>query len=102
MATVFAVSAKTGAVTAISKAGIGGLVGGAVTAIETGDLNAALKDAAVAGSEGLKKGAIAGVIKGDLEKHCPFAVAQIRKCRLHEILSNLCRGNTGDPDKCPT
>jgi len=72
MATVFAVSAKTGAVSAISNAGIGALVGGAATAVETGDLSAALKDAAVAGSEGLKWGAIAGVAGGGVGKALPL------------------------------
>ncbi|MDN5800429.1 hypothetical protein [Corynebacterium casei] len=67
-AVVFAVSAKTGAASAISSAALGGVVGGAVTAIETGDLNAALKDAAVAASEGLKWGAIAGAVGGGIGK----------------------------------
>ena len=40
-AVVFAVSAKTGAASAISSAALGGVVSGAATAIETGDLNAA-------------------------------------------------------------
>ena len=72
MATVFAVSAKTGAVKAISKAAIGGVFKGSVTAIETGDLNAALKDAAVAASEGLKWGAISGVTKGGFGRALPL------------------------------
>lgn len=67
-AVVFAVSAKTGAASAISSAALGGVVSGAVTAIETGDLNAALKDTAVAASEGLKWGAIAGVVGGGIGK----------------------------------
>lgn len=66
--TIFAVSAKTGAVSAISKAGTSGLVRGALTAIETGDLDAAMKDAAVAASEGFAKGAIFGVTKGAFGK----------------------------------
>ena len=67
-AVVFAVSAKTGAASAISSAALGGVVSGAATAIETGDLNAALKDAAVAASEGLKWGAIAGAVGGGIGK----------------------------------
>lgn len=70
--TIFAVSAKTGAVSAISKAGTSGLVRGALTAIETGDLDAAMKDAAVAASEGFAKGAIFGVIKGAFGKGVPL------------------------------
>ena len=64
VATVFAVSARTGATSGISSAALGGLVSGAITAIETGDLKSASKDAAVAASEGFKWGAIVGALGG--------------------------------------
>lgn len=72
VATVFAVSAKSGTVGAITSAAAGALVSGAVTAVETGDLKAALKNAAIAGSEGLKWGALTGVVGGGINKALPL------------------------------
>jgi len=43
---------------------LGGVSAGIVTGIQTGDMDQALKSAALAGSEGFKWGAISGVIKG--------------------------------------
>ena len=70
VAAVFAISAKAGARGAIIKAG-SKLVGGAVKGFETGDLEAALKDAAVAASEGLKWGAIAGATSAGIGNTLP-------------------------------
>ena len=65
---VFAASAKTGTICALSSGVISGVVSGVVTGIETEDLDAALKAAAVSGSEGFKWGAIGGSLSGGLEK----------------------------------
>lgn len=65
---VFAGSAKAGALSAISGAGLGGLVGGAVKAYETGDAEAAWKSAALGASEGFKWGAITGAVAGGVSK----------------------------------
>lgn len=65
---VFAASAKTGTICALSSGVISGVASGVVTGIETDDLDAALKAAAVSGSEGFKWGAIGGSLSGGLEK----------------------------------
>ena len=67
VAIVFAVSAKTGAIRAISKAG-GKFVVGIVKGIEDGDVEAEMEDVAVASSEGLKWGALAGMAKGGFKE----------------------------------
>ena len=61
---IFAASAKTGTIMALSGGTIGGISAGIVTGIETGDMDQALKAAALAGSEGYKWGAISGAISG--------------------------------------
>lgn len=61
---IFAASAKTGTIMALSGGTIGGISAGIVTGIETGDMEQALKAAALAGSEGYKWGAISGAVSG--------------------------------------
>lgn len=61
---IFAASAKTGTLMALSSAGFGAVSAGVVKGIETGDFDEAMKAAAVAGSEGFKWGAISGAIVG--------------------------------------
>lgn len=61
---IFAASAKTGTIMAVSSAAIGGVSAGVVRGIETGDMNEALEAAALAGSDGFKWGAISGAISG--------------------------------------
>lgn len=63
-AAIFAASAKTGAIAALSSAVIGGTAAGVATGIETQDFDASLKAAALARSEGYKWGAITGAISG--------------------------------------
>lgn len=65
---IFAVSAKTGTIMALSSGGIGALASGIVTGIQTKDFDKALKAAALAGSEGFKWGAISGVINGGISE----------------------------------
>lgn len=64
MSMIFAVAAKSGATCALSGAALGGVSAGIVTGIQTGDMDAAIKSAALAGSEGFKWGAISGAIAG--------------------------------------
>ena len=64
VAMIFAASAKTGAIAALSTGVVSGLAEGIVTGIETGDFDESLKAAALAGSEGFKWGAITGSIAG--------------------------------------
>ena len=67
-AAIFAASAKTATVTALSSGVIGGIASGVVTGVKTKDFDAALKSAALAGSEGFKWGAISGAIAGGAGK----------------------------------
>lgn len=61
---VFAASAKTAAIMAVSSGAIGGVSAGIVEGIRTKDFDEALKAAALSGSEGFKWGAISGAIIG--------------------------------------
>lgn len=61
---IFAASAKTGTIMALSSGALGGVASGVVTGIQTGDMNQALKAGALAGSEGFKWGAISGALVG--------------------------------------
>lgn len=61
---VFAASAKTGTLMALSGGTLGMVSAGIVTGIESKDLDAALKAAAIGGSEGFKWGALSGAIAG--------------------------------------
>ena len=61
---IFAASAKTGTIMALSGGAFGGIAAGVVTGIQTKDFNKAVEAAAVAGSEGFKWGAFTGAIAG--------------------------------------
>ena len=61
---IFAVSAKTGTALALSSGAISGVAAAVTTGADTKDLDKALKEAAVKGSEGFKWGAISGAISG--------------------------------------
>lgn len=63
---IFAASAKTGTLVAASTGAFSALAAGVVTGVQTQDLNAAMKSAALAGSEGVKWGAISGAFEGGL------------------------------------
>lgn len=65
---IFAASAKTGALMAVSSAAFGGVTAGIVRGIETGDMNEAIKAAEMASSEGFKWGAISGAVIGGGEE----------------------------------
>ncbi len=61
---IFAASAKDAAIFAASSAAIGGTISGAVTYVQTGDKDEALKAAALEGSKEFKWGAITGAVTG--------------------------------------
>ena len=65
---IFAASAKTGTVVALSDGVISGVAAGVVTGIWTQDFDQALEAAAAAGSEGFKWGAIGGALTGGVQK----------------------------------
>ena len=61
---ILAVSAKTGAIGALSGGAMSGISAGVIRGIETGNVEEALKTAARKGSEGFKWGAISGALVG--------------------------------------
>ena len=61
---IFAASATTAQIFALSSAAFGGISAGVVRGIETGDLNEALEAAAMGATEGFKWGAISGAVIG--------------------------------------
>lgn len=72
---IFAASAKTGTVMALSSGLFSGVTAGVVTGIETGDFDEAMKAAALAGSDGFKWGAFSGVIAGGATETVKYANA---------------------------
>ena len=65
---IFAASAKTGTVMALSSGALGSISAGLISGLETGNMDEAVKAAALAGSEGFKWGAIGGAITGGLSE----------------------------------
>jgi len=61
---IFAASAKTGTVMALSSGAFSSVTAGVVTGIETKDFDETMKAMTLAGSEGFKWGAISGVVAG--------------------------------------
>jgi hypothetical protein len=61
---IFATSAKVGTTAALSSGLISGVTAGIVKGIQTNDVEQALKEATVKGSEGFKWGAISGALAG--------------------------------------
>lgn len=81
---IFAASAKTGAMMAISSAAIGGISAGVIRGIETGDMNEALEAAALAGSDGFKWGAISGAISGGANQAIALKGATLNGLTMNE------------------
>lgn len=65
---ILAVSAKTGAISALSGGAMGAIPAGLIRGIQTGNMEEALKAAALAGSEGFKWGAISGSLAGSAKE----------------------------------
>lgn len=72
---IFAASAKTGTVMALSSGALSGVASGVVTGMKTGDMNEAVKAGALAGSESFKWGAITGAIAGGASGTAKYAKA---------------------------
>lgn len=81
---IFAASAKTGAIMALSSAAIGGVSAGGVRGIETGDMNKALEAAALAGSDGFKWGAIVGAVSGGASQAIALKGATLKGLTMNE------------------
>ena len=83
-AAIFAASAKTGAIAALSGGLIAGVTSGAVKAYQTGDIKEALKAAAVSGSEGYKWGAITGALAGGASEAIALHGATVNGLTMNE------------------
>ena len=81
---IFAASAKTGTVMAMSGGAFGGLASGIVKAVETDDWNEILKAAALGGSEGFKWGAISGGIGGGAQEAIALKGATLNGLTMNE------------------
>lgn len=81
---IFAASAKTGTIMALSSAALGGISAGIVKGIETGDINETLKSAAISASEEFKWGAIAGAISGGLSQTIALKGATLKGLTMNE------------------
>ncbi len=75
VAMIFAASAKSGTILALSSGTIGGVASGIVTGIQTDDWDKALKDGALAASDGFKWGAITGAVSGGISGGIKYAKA---------------------------
>lgn len=72
---IFAASAKTGTIMALSSGALSGVATGIITGMETGDMNEAVKAGALAGSDGFKWGAISGAVAGGASETVKYAKA---------------------------
>jgi len=81
---IFAASAKTGTAMALSSGALGGVAAGIATGIQTKDMDAALKAAALAGSESFKWGAISGAIAGGASKAISLKGATLNGLSMNE------------------
>lgn len=81
---IFAASAKTGTVVALSSGAMSSIAAGVVTGIQTGDLDEALDAAALAGSDAFKWGAISGVLEGGITQTVALKGATLNKLTMNE------------------
>ncbi len=72
---IFAASAKTGAIMGLSSGLFSGVSAGVIKGIETGNMEEAVKAAALAGSDSFKWGAITGAITGGAQETAKYAKA---------------------------
>lgn len=82
---IFAASAKTGAIMALSGAAMGAASAGIITGIQTNDMDSTLKAAALAGSEGFKWGAITGAISGGASQAIKLKGATLSGLKMNEV-----------------
>ena len=84
IAMIFAASAKTGTMFALSGGALGAVSAGIINGIQTNDLDSALKAAALAGSEGFKWGAITGAIAGGASQAMALKGATLNGLTMNE------------------
>lgn len=81
---IFAVAAKSGTVGALSGAALGGVSAGIITGINTGNMDEALKVAALSASEGFKWGAISGALSGGANEAIALKGATLNGLSMNE------------------
>lgn len=81
---IFAASAKTGTVMALSSGTISAAASGIVTGIKTGDMEQAMKAAALSGSEAFKWGAISGAAIGGASQAIALKGATLNGLSMNE------------------
>ena len=81
---IFAASAKTGSIVALSSGTLSGVVAGAVTGITTKDMDKAIEAAALKGSEGFKWGAIGGALSGGVSEFSMLKDATLNGLTMNE------------------
>lgn len=81
---IFAASAKSGAILAASSGVFSGVTAGVISGIKTKDFDTALEEAARAGSEGFKWGAIFGTISGGASKAISLKGATLNGLTMNE------------------
>lgn len=81
---IFAAGAKTGTACALSSGALGAVAAGIATGVESGNMDEALKAAALAGSEGFKWGAISGAISGGTTEFVALKGAALNGLSMNE------------------
>lgn len=92
---IFAASAKTGGIFALSSGALSAIIAGAVKGLETGDFEEAIKASALAGADGFKWGAILGVIFGGASEAIALKGATLNGLSMNEAA--LIQKETGYP-----
>ena len=85
VAVIFAASAKTAAIGAVSTASLSGVSAAITEGIKTHDINKSLKAAALKASEGFKWGAITGAVAGGADKAIQLKSATSNGLTMNEV-----------------
>ena len=85
MSVVFAASAKTGAVMALSGGAISGVVAGTIEGVQTKDWSKALLAGELAATEGFKIGAITGTLSGGINETIALKGATANGLTMNEV-----------------
>ena len=82
---IFAASAKSATMFALSSGVFSGVATGVITGIQTKDFDAALKAAALAGSEGFMWGAMTGAVTGGVSQYSALKGAMQYELTMNEV-----------------
>lgn len=81
---IFATAAKTGTTLALKSGAFGGIAAGVVTGLQTHDMEQAIKEGALVGSEAFKWGAITGTVSGGADKAVALKGATLNGLTMNE------------------